>query len=137
MAPSRGEKGELGEREDMAAATAASVSGEEASSSYASSYDSSCQEVAWNWKQEALVVAKLWCVGFWDACCLNRAYLCCRRCVRLCGVVELVLMLWRFWEDLGVVVFWEAFCLGVFVEFFSCGVAARVSRSILIWLCKN
>lgn len=83
MAPSRGEERALGgeSREEMAAA---SVSGEEvASSSYASSYDddSSVPEVAWNWKQEALVVAKLWCVGFWDACCLNRAYLCCRRWV--------------------------------------------------------
>jgi hypothetical protein len=83
MAPSRGgEKGGLGEREDMAAA-AGSFSGEEASSSYASSYDEASreEEAAWNWKQEALVFAKLWCVGFWDACCLNRAYLCCRRCV--------------------------------------------------------
>lgn len=84
MAPSRGEEGgELsGGGGEEGAEEQEMVSGEEGSSSYASSYDaSSSEEVERNWKQNALVAAKLWFAGFQDACCLNRAYLCCRRCV--------------------------------------------------------
>ena len=77
MAPSRGEEeeeemavGDVGDDDFSSLSSAvggeASVSSSEGSSSL--------------WKEDVLLVVKLWFAGFVDACCLHRAYFFCRRC---------------------------------------------------------
>jgi len=80
MAPSRGEEeeeemavGDVGDDDFSSLSSAvggeASVSSSEGSSSL--------------WKEDVLLVVKLWFAGFRDACCLHRAYFFCRRSRRV------------------------------------------------------
>lgn len=77
MAPSRGEEEEeemaVGDVGDDYFSSLSSAAGGEASVS--SSEGSSSL-----WKEDVLLVVKLWLAGFRDACCLHRAYFFCRRC---------------------------------------------------------